>query len=231
MENLTQKTETKSEVATAKENLDGILDAVKFAYDATDNDATKDVLLAVTKCVITAIQTNYRGLTLAELREAITRGAAGLYGLVFKLNASVIVSWIENYWQATAETRVAAARQNRKAITAKATITEKEKTDNAKRLLQSLYDRFCHKLQDGLTPCYAIVFDYLWRENEYRPTLEHCREVMQNVDTTPDKNLSIYAQMVGVGDTETARKNKAKKILVFEYFRNKQSKEKQSQKK
>lgn len=218
MENLTQKTETKSEVATAKENLEGILDAVKFAYDATDNNATKDVLTAVTRCVITAIQTNYRGLTLAELREAITRGASGLYGLVFKLNASVIVSWIENYWQATAELRAAAARAARKAIAPTATITESEKQAAREKLLESLYDDYLTGRESGFSRPYAIVFDYLWQTNQFRPTREHCAEVLSRAQVVNDKNLSIFARAVGRDSTENEKRNNAKKILVFEFF-------------
>jgi hypothetical protein len=205
---------------------------VKNVFDCMGLTIESNVLSSMTSVVLFAIKQRFRGVTFEDVQNALQIGLGGAYGEVFKVNAPVLCSWIEHYWQETANERIAKrAAENKangaKAIAAHSTMTEEERFRHNKALTNDLYQSFCKGDRNRLVKLYDIAYDYLCQTGALRPTQEQWNAAYRQAAAEVAHNgghaeTNIFRQQVENTTHEQSTIIKAKQIIVLQCFAEKQ---------
>lgn len=205
---------------------------VKNVFSSAAVEVDDQTLKVMANGVCFAVQRSYIGINFDDLQTALQSGVCNKYGEVYKINVPTMCSWIERFWQETANERIAKrAAENKangaKAIAAHSTMTEEERFRHNKALTNDLYQSFCKGDRNRLVKLYDIAYDYLCQTGALRPTQEQWNAAYRQAAAEVAHNgghaeTNIFRQQVENTTHEQSTIIKAKQIIVLQCFAEKQ---------
>ena len=204
---------------------------VKNVFSSAAVEVDDQTLKVMANGVCFAVQRSYRGINFDDLQTALQSGVCNKYGEVHKINVPTMCGWIEQYWNATANERIArrAAENkanNAKAIAATSTMTVEEHMAHNKNLTNSLYQSFL-KGEERLVKLYEFAYDYLTATGQLKPTQTEKNAAWQQAAAEIAANgghveKNIFRQQVENSNKYLSQISKAKQLLVLQCFAKKQ---------